>query len=81
MAYYLIMNLHAEGDFRNKENTQPLADISYGLTDCLYLGNLNAKRDWGHAIDFVEMQWLCSAGSSKGFCNRYWGTNTQLEIL
>lgn len=26
--------------------------------DCLYLGNLNAKRDWGHARDYVEMQWL-----------------------
>ena len=38
--------------------TTTLADISYGLTDCLYLGNLDAKRDWGHAIDFVEMQWL-----------------------
>jgi GDPmannose 4,6-dehydratase len=29
-----------------------------GLENCLYLGNLNAKRDWGHARDYVEMQWL-----------------------
>ena len=29
-----------------------------GLQDCLYLGNLNALRDWGHARDYVEMQWL-----------------------
>src|SRR6185312_5625032 len=29
-----------------------------GLQDCLYLGNLDAKRDWGHARDYVEMQWL-----------------------
>ena len=29
-----------------------------GLQDCLLLGNLNAKRDWGHAKDYVEMQWL-----------------------
>jgi len=29
-----------------------------GLQDCLFLGNMDAKRDWGHAKDFVEMQWL-----------------------
>ena len=32
--------------------------IKYGLQDCLYMGNLDAKRDWGHASDYVEMQWL-----------------------
>tara|TARA_A100000164_G_C21885369_1_gene762464 strand:- start:1183 stop:1635 length:453 start_codon:yes stop_codon:yes gene_type:complete len=34
-----------------------LAKIQVGLQDCLYLGNLNSKRDWGHAKDYVEMQW------------------------
>ncbi len=32
--------------------------IKYGLQECLYMGNLDAKRDWGHARDYVEMQWL-----------------------
>jgi len=35
-----------------------LARIKLGLQDCLYLGNLDALRDWGHAKDYVEMQWL-----------------------
>jgi len=38
--------------------TRALARINLGLQDCLYLGNLNARRDWGHAQDYVEMQWL-----------------------
>ena len=38
--------------------TRALARISLGLQDCLYLGNMNALRDWGHAKDYVEMQWL-----------------------
>jgi GDPmannose 4,6-dehydratase len=40
------------------EITRALARIKLGLQDCLYLGNLNALRDWGHAKDYVEMQWL-----------------------
>ena len=35
-----------------------MAYIAQGLEPCLYLGNLAAKRDWGHARDYVEMQWL-----------------------
>ena len=35
-----------------------MARIKLGLQACLYLGNLDAKRDWGHAKDYVEMQWL-----------------------
>lgn len=35
-----------------------MARIKLGLQDCLYLGNLDARRDWGHARDYVEMQWL-----------------------
>jgi GDPmannose 4,6-dehydratase len=38
--------------------TRALARIKLGLQDCLYLGNLDSLRDWGHAKDYVEMQWL-----------------------
>jgi GDPmannose 4,6-dehydratase len=44
--------------FVTRKITQALSKISVGLQDCLYLGNLNAKRDWGHAKDFVEAMWL-----------------------
>ncbi|MDX1764546.1 MAG: GDP-mannose 4,6-dehydratase [bacterium] len=44
--------------FVTRKITRALARIKLGLQDCLYLGNLNARRDWGHAKDFVEMQWL-----------------------
>lgn len=44
--------------FVTRKITRALARIKLGLQECLYLGNLNAKRDWGHARDFVEMQWL-----------------------
>ena len=44
--------------FVTRKITRGLANISQGLQDCLYLGNLSAKRDWGHASDYVKMQWL-----------------------
>src|SRR5687768_11904156 len=44
--------------FVTRKITRGLARIKLGLQDCLYLGNLNAKRDWGHARDYIEMQWL-----------------------
>ena len=44
--------------FVTRKITRALARIKVGLQDCLYLGNLNARRDWGHARDYVEMQWL-----------------------
>ena len=44
--------------FVTRKITQGLSRISVGLQDCLYLGNLNAKRDWGHAKDFVEAMYL-----------------------
>lgn len=44
--------------FVTRKITRALAKISLGLQDCLYLGNMDAKRDWGHARDYVEMQWL-----------------------
>ena len=43
--------------FVTRKITRGLTRINYGLDNCLYLGNLNAKRDWGHAKDYVEMQW------------------------
>lgn len=44
--------------FVTRKVTRGLARIKLGLQDSLFLGNLDAKRDWGHAKDFVEMQWL-----------------------
>jgi len=44
--------------FVTRKITRALARIKLGLQDSLYLGNLDAKRDWGHARDYVEMQWL-----------------------
>jgi GDPmannose 4,6-dehydratase len=45
-------------NFITRKITRGLANIAYGFESCLYLGNLNALRDWGHAKDFVRMQWL-----------------------
>ena len=44
--------------FVTRKITRAVARIALGLQDCLYLGNLSALRDWGHAKDYVEMQWL-----------------------
>lgn len=44
--------------FVTRKITRALARIKLGLQETLYLGNLDAKRDWGHAKDYVEMQWL-----------------------
>ncbi|ACD94499.1 GDP-mannose 4,6-dehydratase [Trichlorobacter lovleyi] len=44
--------------FVTRKITRALARIKLGLQDCLYLGNLDSLRDWGHAKDYVEMQWL-----------------------
>jgi GDPmannose 4,6-dehydratase len=44
--------------FVTRKITRALARIKLELQDCLYLGNLNSLRDWGHARDYVEMQWL-----------------------
>ena len=45
-------------NFVTRKITRAMARIKLGLQDRLYLGNLDAKRDWGHARDYVEMQWL-----------------------
>jgi GDPmannose 4,6-dehydratase len=44
--------------FVTRKITRGLANIGYGLDQCLYMGNLDAMRDWGHAKDYVRMQWL-----------------------
>jgi GDPmannose 4,6-dehydratase len=44
--------------FVTRKITRALARIAIGRQDCLYLGNMDAKRDWGHAKDYVEAQWL-----------------------
>ena len=44
--------------FVTRKITRALSRIKLGLQECLFLGNMDAKRDWGHARDYVEMQWL-----------------------
>ena len=44
--------------FVTRKITRAIARIALGLQDCLYLGNLDSLRDWGHAKDYVEMQWM-----------------------
>jgi GDPmannose 4,6-dehydratase len=44
--------------FVTRKITRALSRIKLGLQECVFLGNLDAKRDWGHAKDYVEMQWL-----------------------
>lgn len=45
-------------EFVTRKITSGIARISVGLMECMFLGNLDAKRDWGHAADYVRMQWL-----------------------
>ncbi len=45
-------------NFITRKITRGLANIVCGISDCLYVGNLDAMRDWGHAKDYVKMQWL-----------------------
>jgi len=44
--------------FVSRKITRGLANIAQGLESCLYMGNMNARRDWGHTKDYVRMQWL-----------------------
>ena len=44
--------------FVTRKITRGLCNIAQGLEDCLYIGNLDARRDWGHAKDYVRMQWM-----------------------
>ena len=59
MGFCLTMNLKRRGEtFVTRKITRGLTRIVFGLEDCLYLGNLESVRDWGHAKDYVQMQWL-----------------------
>ncbi len=44
--------------FVTRKITRAVSKIALNLQDCAYLGNLNAKRDWGHAKDYVKIMWL-----------------------
>ncbi|WP_159280097.1 GDP-mannose 4,6-dehydratase, partial [Klebsiella pneumoniae] len=44
--------------FVTRKITRGLANIAQGLEKCLYMGNMDALRDWGHAKDYVRMQWM-----------------------
>ncbi len=58
--------------FVTRKITRALARITLGLEDCLYLGNLDARRDWGHARDYVEAQWLMlQQAAARGFRHRH----------
>jgi GDPmannose 4,6-dehydratase len=55
--------------FATRKVTRGLANIAQGLEDCLYMGNIEALRDWGHAKDYVRMQWLMlQKDSPEDFC-------------
>ena len=58
MVFYLIMSLLVGETFVTRKITRGLSNIAQGLEKCLYLGNMNALRDWGHAKDYVRMMWL-----------------------
>jgi GDPmannose 4,6-dehydratase len=61
IAHGILFNHESErrGEtFVTRKITRAVGRIKHGLQDKLYLGNLDAKRDWGHAKDYVEMQWL-----------------------
>jgi len=45
-------------NFVTRKITMGLSKVALGLENCLYMGNIDAKRDWGHAKDYVQMQWL-----------------------
>ena len=60
-AYGILFNHESprRGEtFVTRKITRGLANIAQGLEDCLYMGNLSALRDWGHAKDYVRMQWM-----------------------
>ena len=44
--------------FVTRKITRAVSKIALGMQDCLYLGNMEAKRDWGHAKDYIKAMWL-----------------------
>ena len=58
--------------FVTRKITRGLANIAQGLEDCLYMGNIDALRDWGHAKDYVRMQWMMlQQDEPRGFRDRH----------
>ncbi len=58
--------------FVTRKITRAVAKIALGMQDKLYLGNLDAQRDWGHAKDYVEAMWLMLQQDKPGrLCNSY----------
>ena len=57
MAFYLIMKVRGE-TFVTRKITRAVSRIALGIEDKIYLGNLDAKRDWGHAKDYVRVMWM-----------------------
>ena len=58
MECCLITKASSGGTFVTRKITRGLARVDAQLDECLYMGNLDSLRDWGHARDYVEMQWL-----------------------
>lgn len=58
MVFFLTMSRSVVGRLCYKKITLAAARIAQGLQECLYLGNLDSKRDWGYAKDYVECMWL-----------------------
>lgn len=59
MGFCLTTKVQEGGEtFVTRKITRGLARIDASLDECLYMGNLDSLRDWGHAKDYVEMQWL-----------------------
>ena len=58
-VFCLTTNLLGRGEtFVTRKVTRGLSNIALGLEPCLYMGNIDSLRDWGHAQDYVRMQWL-----------------------
>ena len=58
--------------FVTRKITRGLTNIAQGLDSCLYMGNMDALRDWGHAKDYVRMQWMMlQQDAARGLCNCY----------
>ena len=61
--------------FVTRKITRGLSNIAQGLEPCLYMGNIDALRDWGHAKDYVRMQWMMlQQDEARGFRHRHRGS-------
>ena len=80
MESCLTTKVLEEETFVTKKITRGLARINVGIESCLYIGNLDAQRDWGHAKDYVEMQWLMLQQQSLKTLSFYWQNGISEEI-